>query len=316
MFQFGFFQAFKRVFNVLNCLLNYCNFVRYTYAETIQDLKITLQDRDDFRMIKHQLLTNIEKAKIKKENDIKLIRDFDTKIPRQRTINEELENKEKRLRQELNKIHVECEKSDVDLIGAKTELENMKNLIVSDQEIDNILSAREQTEKQLEEQDQFSIAVRQRLKENAHGIEKAQEITTIMDSLLSSFRIDAGEMKNKNKEVEDLKTEINILKSKISRIQLEIETLSQSIEMKNKNITHIILKRDEIKKSYSLKGAEKKKELIEKENFLRRLVITEASLATANQRLRDEQQLLFKVASNVIKHISIKMFDKNSQQEW
>lgn len=266
-------------------------------------------------MIKHQLLTNIEKAKIKKENDIKLIRDFSSKIPRQKTINEELETKETRLRKELNKIHVECEKSDVDLIGAKNELEIMRNLIVSDQEIDNILSAREQTEKHLEEQDQFSIAVRQRLKENAHGIEKAQEITTKMESLLSSFSIDAGEMKNKNKEVEDLKTEINIFQSKISKIQLEIETLSQSIEMKNKNVTHIILKRNEIKKSYSVKEAKQNKELKEKENFLRRLVITEASLATVNQRLHDEQQLLFKVASNVIKHISIKMFDKNPQQD-
>lgn len=266
-------------------------------------------------MIKHQLLTNIEKSKIKKENDVKLIRDFDTKIPRQRIINEELEAKEKRLRQELNKIHVECEKSDVDLIGAKNELENTKNLIVSDLEIDNILFAGEQTEKQLEEQDQISIAVRQKLKENAHGIEKAQEITTKMEALLSLFSIDADEMKNKNKEVEDLKTEINIFKYKISKIHLEIETLSQSIEMKNKNVTHIIQERNEIKKSYSAKEAEQKRKLKEKENILRRLVITEASLATANQRLRDEQELIFKVASNVIKHISINMFDKDPQQE-
>lgn len=294
---------------MLNCLLNYCNFVRYTYSETIQDVKIKLKEREELRLTKHQLLTEIEQAKIKEENNVKSIRDLESKIPRQKAINEELEEKEKRLRQELSRIQTECEKSDLNLIEVKNELANIKTLAVSDQEIDSIIAAKESIEKQLEEQDQITFAGRQKLKENSRAIEEAQAITTKAESLLPLVNINVGEIKAKKKEVEDLKAEVKALKTNISKIQLEIDSTSQSLEMKNRNVTQLINKCDEVKRSYSAKEFEQKKELKDKENLYRKLSTQEAALASTNQRLLDENELLFKVTSNVIKHISSQIYD-------
>jgi chromosome segregation ATPase len=303
------------VFNVLNCLLNYCAFVRHTYARTVLDLKGKLRERDELRMVKHQLLTDIEQAKIKEENNVKSIRDLDAKIPRQKSKIEELEEKEKRLREEITRIQAESEKSDLNLMEMKNELANIKSLAVSEVEMDSIISAKEVIEKQLEEQDQITFAGRQKLKENSHSIEEAQAITSNMETLHASFNIDASDIKTKKKEVEELKVEVNSFKSNISQLKIDIESLSQTLDMKNNNVTKLIKKRDEIKKSYTTKEAEQRKELKEKENLLRKLTMKEAALSATNQRLRDEQDLLFKVASNVIKHISNQIFEDNRHQD-
>lgn len=260
-------------------------------------------------MTKHKLLTDIEQSKIKEENNVKSIRDLDAKIPRQKAKNEELEEKEKRLREDFTKVQADCEKSDLNLMEVKNELANVKNLAVSEQEMDSIISAKDAIEKQLEEQDQITFAGRQKLKENSHSIEEAQAITVKMEALCSSFNIDASDIKSKKKQVEDLKAETNNLKSNISKLTLDIESLSQTLTMKNANVTQLIKKRDTIKKTYGTKEAEQRKELKEMENLLRKLTTQEAALSSTNQRLRDEQELLFKVASNVIKHISSQIFD-------
>lgn len=240
---------------------------------------------------------------------MKSIKDLDARIPRQKSKNEELEEKEKRLREEFAKVQADCEKSDLSLIEVKNELANIKSFAVSEQEVDSIVSAKEAIEKQLEEQDQITFAGRQKLKENSRSIEEQRSITIKMEALHSSFDIDASDIKNKKMQVEDLKVEVNSFKSNISKLQLDIESLSQTVNMKNTNVTQLIKKRDEVKKIYGTKEAEQRKELKEKENLVRKLTTQEAALSSTNQRLREEQELLFKVASNVIKHISSQVFD-------
>lgn len=264
-------------------------------------------------MMKNQLLTDIEQSNIKEENNIKSIRELEAKIPRQNAKNQELEEKEKRLGEELTKIQVECEKSELNLLEVKNELTNISSFAVSDQEIKSIINAKELVEKQLEEQDQITFACRQKLKENSHAIEEARAITAKMEILHTSFNIDASDIKIKKKEVEDLKVETNSLKANISTVQDEINSISQSLEVKKNNVTQLINKRDEVKKTYGKKEAQQRKELNVKESLMRKLAAQEADLSSLNQRLRDEQELLFKVASNVIKHISCKIFDDEPQ---
>lgn len=265
------------------------------------------------RTTKNQLRKNIEEAKIKEENNIHDIRDLEEKIPKRNAKMVELEEKEKSLKSELLKIQEDFDLAEMQLLETKNELENAKTMAVSDQEVESIIHAKEVIEKQLEEQDQITAAGRQKLKENSRAIEEANAITTKMEALHSSFNMDAGDTKTKNKQVENLQIEINSLKAKISKNRLDLESITQNLQMKSDSLAKFIEKRDEIKKSFSAKEAEQRKELKEKENQLRKLRSKETALAATHQRLKDEQQLVFKLASNAIKHISNNLFEDKSQ---
>lgn len=275
-----------------------------------------MQERDKLRTTKNQLRQEIENVKIKEENNIKAIKDLDSKIPRQKTKISELEEKKQKVKDELVKVQAQCEKSDLNLIEMKNELTNIKTLAVSEHEMKSIVSAKETIEKQLEEQEQISIAGRQKLKEHSRLIEEAHAITVKMETIQSSFKIDAGDMKTKKKAVENLNAEVSSLKSNIAKFQSEIESLSQSLEIKNKSVAELLKKRDDLKTQFGQRNAEQTKELKEMKNLLRKLTIQEAALSSENQRITNDFQQIYKVASSVIKHISNQVFAKqNSSQD-
>jgi chromosome segregation ATPase len=302
------------VFNILNCLLNYCNFVRYVYTETIHDAKVKLAELQEKQSLKNQLRAEIEQAKIREENNEKSNKDFDTKIPRQRAINEDLEKKEKRLREDLVKLQADSEKSDLNLIEKNNELMELMEKAVSDQEIDSIVAVKESVKKQLEEQEQITIAGRQKIKENSRAIEHDQEITMKMETLLASISIDDGEMVARKKKVAALKVEVEALKATIAKLKHEIEATTQSLDTKTKTLSHVTTKLEEVKKSYIAKESEQRREIKDKENLLRKVVAQEAALASAKERLQAEIQYNFQVARNVIKHMSSPAFDEELRQ--
>lgn len=293
-------------------MLNYCVFIRHTYNTTIGVLKDQIAERDELRSIKNQLRKEIEESKIREENNIKGIKEYDSKIPRQRAKLAELQENSMNLRNEMSRLEIDTEKMEMRLIETKNELCSIKTISMTDQEMESIVSAKETIEKQLEEQDQITFAGRQKLKENAHAIDEALVVTTKMEALQSSFsNIDASGIKSQKTQVENLELEVNALKSSISENSATVKQLSQSLEFKQKSLAQLNKKRDKVHSSYANKNAEQKKEMREKENMSRKLSIQELTLASTNQRLSKEQDLTFKLASNVLKHISNTIFKDN-----
>lgn len=304
-----YFLAAKKVFNVLNLLHNYCVFVRHVHASTIGDLKVKLQLRDDLRTTKHKLQTEIEEAKIKEKNNLIDIKELDKRIPKEKARIAHLKTKESGVKAEIKKIQEENDKTDMSLLELQNELSNVKFLQVSKQEIDSIIKSKESIEKQVEEQEQITAARRQQLKENAHEIEEVRAVTEKMDAVYSKFNLDVEDLKNKKKQIEALKVEINALKANIAKNKTDIELMKQGVELKTTNVVHLTMKLDDIKKSYSMKEAQYKKELKQKNNLLRKLTKQQLALSETRDRLTENQQVLFQVASNAIKHISRPMFN-------
>lgn len=284
---------------------NYCVFVRLTYTNTIADLKDQITERDELRSIKNQLRKEIEETKIKEENNIKAIKDFDSKIPRQKAKLAEIQEKEAVLRNEIMRIEIESEKEDMKLAETKNDIITLGTMVVTDQEMESIVSAKEEIEQQLEEQDQITSAGRQKLKENSHCIDEALAVTTRMEALQSKFTsTDASSVKMKKKQVESLQLEVDALESSISQNSSEVEQLSCSLKFKEKNLTKLNKKLDETKQSYNEKGVEHKKLLKEQENLSRKLSTQEIELAKTHQQIRQDYETHFNLATNIIKLIS------------
>lgn len=306
--------GFKKTFNVLKYLLNFCAFVRHTYSETIGALKGQMQERDELRAVKNQLRKEIEDAKIREENNARSIKDLDAQIPRQKAKIVEQEEKLKSLRNEAARIHEECEKTDMKMLEQKSEIAEISNVLVSDQEIQSILTAKEDVERQLEEQDQITAAGRQKLQENSNAIDEASAITAKMETLQFSYKFDAGELKNQNKQVEDLQVEINSLRSDIKKMRVEYESTVQNEKLKRANIARLLKNREEIAHNYKLKEADQRKEFIENDNLVHKLRTQEAALTIKNQQLKYEQALFFKLSRNTMNFLSEKNFEDPREQ--
>lgn len=291
-------------------LLNYSFFVDLKYKETILDLKDKLKEVDDLKTEKHELRKHLEEVKIKEENNVKDIRSLDAKIPRQTAKLLEMEANEKALKTEAARIEAEIEKFEMNFSEIKNEVDNLKNLVVSDKEIESVLASEGSIAKQLEEQDQITIAGRQKLEQNSQSIEQALAVTNKMEALFASADIDADELKYKKEQLDKIKAEVNSLQSNIVKIRSNIETYTHNLKVNTGSVQQLVGKLNAVKNAANFQDTEQRKELKELENLVRRLLSHEAALALTNQRLKDEQTLLFKLATNVIKHISTKKFDE------
>lgn len=279
-------------------------FVRQTYTTTILDLKDKLRQCEDLRTTRNKLRKDNEQAKIKCEDHLHAIQELEDAIPQQKAMIAELEEKKQKLKVKEASVQGEIESAEIKTVELKKQIEDISMITVSQQEIENILSAKKTIDKQLEEQDQIISAGRQKLKENSKFIEEAQAITVKMEQLQSSFNFDAVNVKSDKKKIEELQVEISNLNTAIEKHFLEYDLLSQQLNLKGDSIAQLHQKQAELKKQYRKKDADQVQQLKTTEKLLRKLSAQEASLAAINRRLLDEQDLMFKLASNVIKHIS------------
>lgn len=297
---------------MLNLLHNFCVYVRHVHVSTIAELKSKIKLRDELRTTKHKLQKEIEEAKIKEKNSSKDMKDLDEKIPREKDRVSNLESEVEQVRSELAKIEKEYEKSDIKLLELKNELNNARLQEISEQEIESLFSAKRTVEKQLEEQEQITIAGCEALKVNAQSIEESLAITGKFEAVFAAYQLDSVELKNK-KKVEDLKVEINALKVSIGKHEQDIELMDQNIEMKSSNIAKLNKNREEARKLYNAKIAELNSELNRKNLLLHKLTTKEVALIATRDRLIENQQVVFQVAGNALKHVSSHMFNDSIQ---
>lgn len=284
--------------------------MRQVHVSTIGDLKVKLQLRDELRTTKHKLQTEIEEAKIREKNNLIDIKELNKKIPKETAKIAHLKTKESEARAELKKIQEESERSDMALQKLQNDLGNIKVLQVSQEEIDSIIRSKESIEKQVEEQEEITAARRQQLTETAHEIEEVRAITGKIEAIYSTFILDVEDLKNKKKQVEALKVQIiHALKENIAKNKTDIELIKKGVELKTSNVVQLTKKLDDIKKSYYEKQAQYKKELKQKENLLRKLTTQQLALSATCDRLAENQQVVFQIASNAIKHVSRPMFN-------
>lgn len=245
----------------------------------------------------------IEERKNQEAYKLQAIKNLDAKIPRQTSKIGQLETNEKKLRSDLFSLEEEIERIDMKLTECHNSIENEKVMTVSEQEWEKIVSAKAEVEKQIDEQDQITAVCRQNLIENTHGIEKAGGITAKMENLFN-INFDTETLKQRLIETENLKSKIVSEQNAVEKLNCEITTCAQIEEVKQKALIQLSNQQDVQEAAVNNEVGKRKKKLKERQNTLRQLAIEESAHAETNQRLMDEKQLLFTVASNVIKHMS------------
>lgn len=275
-------------------------------------MKEQLEERNDLLTTKNKLRKDIEEARIREDNNVKSMKSMDSKIIRKKTKISQLEAKEKSLKNEAAKIQDETERVDMKLTECRSEVENVKSLIVNDQEVASIMASKANVEKQLEEQAHITAAGRHKFKENSHAIEKAAAITSKMENLFSNLSVDTEKIKIKMKQVEELSSELVTTENDTKSLDFEITACAQTLEAKQHSIKELT---NEVKCTEASKKSEvtkRKKVFKETRNILRKLSVKEAELASKSQNLSEKQKLLYQLASNAIKHMSANIYEQEN----
>lgn len=295
-------------------MLNYVVFVRHTYKRTVLAVKEKLEERNDLLTAKNKLRKDIEEVKIREDNNVKSAKNLDSKIIRQKTKISQLESKEKALKNEAIKLQGNTERIDVKLAECRNEVENIKSCVVSDQEIASIMASKASVEKQLEEQAHITAAGRQKFVENSHAIEQSEAVTTKMEKLLTGLAVDSEKIKIKMKQVAEHGSELKSCQNETKSLNFEIAACAQTLEAKKQTVSQLSeeLKGTESKKKR--KAYKQKKVLKEKQNILRQLSVKEAALGAVSQSLVEKQKLLYQLANNAMKHMSVDFCDQEEEE--
>jgi DNA repair exonuclease SbcCD ATPase subunit len=301
--------TFKVVFNTLRYLLNYTFFVNMMYSNNIVECAKKVVERDNLRTIKNQLRKDIEQAKIEEENCVKQYRDLEKRIPQQNSTIATLQDKEGRLKQEIQRIEQDIEKTDMVLLELNSRKSSLTENIVNDQEAETIYATKELVERQLCEQEDFILAGRQKLKEHAGAIERLRTVTNKMENIHSEFVLDTSDIKVLRKNMINMEGNLNSLKISISQSTAEIESLTQNIKIKKDNIIKLNKKKDEIEATIGSKDKENLQILKQQASNLRKLAIKEEELLEIKTRIKHEFELLYKFSSNVIKQMCTSFYD-------
>jgi outer membrane murein-binding lipoprotein Lpp len=294
----------KRVLNVLRSILNYNAYVQHTYNATIQKAKERLKERDELLMIRNQLRSEIESEKIKEGNISSHIKELEAKIPQQKTKIADLQEKEKALKSEINRNNEEREKCETKVSELISHLEELKASTISDEEVKSIEIAQQQIEEQRREQHEISNSARQKLVEDTCNIEKTTTLIKNLESILPNDRVDVKSFKTLNEEIQDLKSEINLLHQNHAKVQAELTSIKQHAKTKNKLYEDESKQLDEKQNHFKTILTQQKKEIKDKKNELKKLKTISANQRLTNARLRKEQTTLYQINQDLIKHIS------------
>ena len=279
------------------------------YSSNIVECAKKVVERDNLRTIKNQLRKDIEQAKIEEENCVKQYRDLEKRIPQQNNTIATLTEKEGRLKQEIQRIEQDIEKTDMVLLELNSRKSGLNENIVNDQEAETIYATKDSVERQLCEQEDFILAGRQKLKEHSSTIERLRTVTNKMENIHSEFVLDTSDIKDLRKNMINSEGNLNFLKISISQSTAEIESLTQNIKIKKDNIIKLNKKKDEIEATIGSKDKENLQILKQQANSLRKLAIKEEELLDIKIRIKQEFELLYKFSSNVIKQMCTSFYD-------
>lgn len=285
-------------------------FVRHTYKRTVHAVKEKLEERNDLLTKKNKLRKDIEEVKIREDNNVKSMKNLDSKIIRQKTKVSQLETKEKSLKNEIVKLQGDTERIDMKLAESRNEVENIRSCVVNDQEIASIMASKASVEKQLEEQAHITAAGRRKFVENSHAIEKAAAVTSKMENLVTSLNVDAENIKIKMKQVDDLNSELVTHQNETKGLNFEVAACVQTLEAKQQTINQLSKELNGTENLKKKESSKRKKVLKEKQNILRKLSVKEAELGTSNQNLVEKQKILYQLANNAIKHMSSNIYEQ------
>lgn len=267
-----------------------------------------MEERDALRSTKNQLRKDIEEAKIAEENCVKMYRDYEIKIPQQKSTIATLQEKEERLKKEIQNIEQEIEKVDMLYLEIKSQKTARDANIVCEQEAESIYASLESVTRQLSEQEDIIMALRFKLNENSATVEKVRSLTNKMESIQSEFAIDTAELKTLRKNLNNLESSLKIMKNNIVQLNSEIESLTQSIRSKKETIIKMNRKKEGIESTIGSKDKENLQVLKQQVAVLHKIAIKEDELLSTKQRIKDEYELIYKIASNVIKQMSVDFY--------
>lgn len=275
------------------------------YQNTVLDAARKVEERGVLLTTKNQLRKDIENAKIDEENSIKQLRDFEKRIPQQNSTIAALQEKEEKLLKEIQKIEQEIEQTDMALLELKSQKSAIAANVVCEQEAEAILSSRETVLKQLNDEEDYIDAVRQKLMENSASVEKIRSMNNKMEAMQLNYEIDTRELKELRKDVTSRELNLSTLKDNLSQLNAGIESLTQNIKLKRENIAKLNHQKDELEASVGSKDKMNLQVLKQQVAKLHELSLKEDELLTVKQRIKDEMKLLYTIVSNVTKEMSI-----------
>ncbi|CAO1330285.1 unnamed protein product [Diamesa serratosioi] len=246
----------------------------------------------------------MEDVKIKEENFKKNIKDIQSNIPKLKSQLDEIEDKEKRLRQELKATHDEIGKYEMSIIEIRNEISDLGDLLVSDKEATSIIEAKEHIENQLEEQEQIILAARRKLTENSNTIEELKITTAKMDSIHVSFELDPNELKVNRQLHDDLLLQIATINAFYDKNSSELNILVDNLELKTINVVQLRKSLKQIKQKYKKQDTSLKKQLKGKGNVLRTLENQELSAIENRDREIQNTDALFHLTSITLSRLN------------
>lgn len=305
-----FIVAYKKTFNVLRSILNYSAFVNQMINKTIVPANEELKRRDELVMIKNQLTAEIEGVKIREMNNAAQIRELDTLIPRQKAKIRELEEDEKKYKAESMKYQMECENVEIQITELRNHLKELRESMITDEECESILKARKHIEAQICEQGQVSATARNNLLDISRKIEDSSQVVARMESILDEFKtIDTKARKNDWVALKKLQNEVKDLNEKLKKTQAEITSVKQFLKCQSKTLENNKKKRDEYRVQLTSELSKLKLEVKETTEVFKITKADESKLVSENLSIRDDSEKLYKLASNVVKHIVNQSYD-------
>lgn len=297
------------VFEIIKMLLSYTSFVKKAFDE-MDIVKKNIKERENLRNKKNQLRKVIEESKIHNEQNLQMIKDTEKQIPHCKSTISALMEREEHLKKELLSLHLEMEKCDLNIDEMKSQQLSIKENIVNDDEAQNIIETREQIMQQLIEQEEVIAASRQSLKENSATIEKIQSLIIKMEQIFNISNFDMSDMKKMKKDIENLETSINELRFSNEQSSTDIQNTSIAIDQKTKIIEILSLKKEEAEAVFNNLTRANSNIIRQKNVILKELEAKEDSLFTTKNIIKEEIELLYKIASNIIKQMSESFFQE------
>lgn len=302
---------YKKTFNVLRSILNYCAFVNHMINMTIVPANEELKKRDELLTIKNKLKAEIEEVKIREEKNAEQIRELDALIPQQKQKLRELNEEEHRDKAEAIKYQIESEEIELQIGELRNKLKELSSSVILDEECDSILNAKKQLGSQVHEISQIADSARHNLVEVSRKIIDASQVVNRMETIAVDIAsIDIKSRHKEWKELENVKSEIKQLNDQLVKVTAEITSLKQHIKCQNKSLEQSKKTLDEYRAQFGGTKAEMKPKIKQAKETLKTEQAKQNKLASENIRLREESKKLYEITVNVLKHIASQSYDK------
>lgn len=295
---------YKKTFNVLRSILNYCAFVNHMINTTIVPANKELKHRDELLTTKNQLKAEIEQAKIREETNAAQIHELAAKIPLQKIQLRELDEEEQKYKAEMNKHQQESEDIDIQIGELRNTLKELQASIITDDECLSILNARKQLDAQCREQSQIAGSARQSLVEVSSKIKNASLSVIRIDKTLTEYSksLDIKAHVNERKNVANLQTQVKGLKEQLHKIQAELTSFKQTKKCLEKTLDQAKKSREGYRSQYANK-TNLKSEIKEKTEVLNNAKVEQQRLSNDIQKLQEDSLKLYRLTCNVLRHI-------------